>query len=80
MQRHYDEFDAKETGSLRRALVPWAAILAVMVLLCVVLTLRHQNQDHPRQDFGGTHSPVLEIANGAAQSESAGREHQGHDE
>jgi hypothetical protein len=39
MQRQYDEFDAKEAGWLRRALVPWAVILAMMVMLCTVLTL-----------------------------------------
>lgn len=39
MQRHYDEFDAKEAGRLRRTLVQWAGILAMMVMLCTVLTL-----------------------------------------
>jgi hypothetical protein len=39
MQRHYDEFDAKEAGWLRRTLVPWAIILAMMVMRCTVLTL-----------------------------------------
>ena len=39
MQRHYDEYDAKEVGWLRGTLVPWAGILAMMVMLCTVLTL-----------------------------------------
>ena len=39
MQRRYDECDAKEAGWLGRTLVPWAVILAMMVMLCTVLTL-----------------------------------------
>jgi hypothetical protein len=39
MQRHYHEFDAKKAGWLRRTLVPWAGILAMIVMFCTVLTL-----------------------------------------
>jgi hypothetical protein len=39
MQRRYDELNAKDTGRLHRSLVPWAVILATMVILCTVLTL-----------------------------------------
>jgi hypothetical protein len=42
MQRRYNEFDAKEAGWLGRTLVPWAVILAVMVMLCRVLALDAQ--------------------------------------
>jgi hypothetical protein len=39
MQRHYDEFDAKEAGWRPKTLVWWAVILAMMVMLGTVLTL-----------------------------------------
>jgi hypothetical protein len=39
MQRHYDEFDAREASWLPRHLVWWAVILAMMVMLATVLTL-----------------------------------------
>jgi hypothetical protein len=38
MQRQYDEFHPKEAGWLRRTLMPWVVILAMMVMFCTVLT------------------------------------------
>jgi hypothetical protein len=38
MQHQYDEFDPK-VGWLRRTWMPWAVILAMMVMFCTVLTL-----------------------------------------
>jgi hypothetical protein len=37
MQRHYDEFDAKEAGWQRRTLVWWAVILATTVTAMLTL-------------------------------------------
>jgi len=39
MQRHYDEFDAKEASWLPRALVWSAVILGMIVVFCAMLTL-----------------------------------------
>jgi hypothetical protein len=39
MQRRYEKFDPKEAGWLRKSSMPWAVILAMMVVLCTVLTL-----------------------------------------